>query len=324
MGMSKYNRLLHILNLLRSRRNLNAERLAQECGVTERTIYRDMIALSEANIPLYYDRGYKLASDIFLPPLNLEFDEYTFLKLALESTPLTRTDKYSTVAKKIRAKIEAGLSKSVRSQKRFMPTTSIELPHSVKSSSSTRFFGTIETAISEARCFDLSYDSIQSGETHRVIEPYFLVFRRNAFYFVGYCRLRGEIRTFRIDRILSMELMSERFIRPSDITAATYFADSWGVFGGKSVEVTVRFTGTAAKVVTSTPHHPKERISSKRADGSVTYRVITTGLEEIGRWILGFGSEAEVLEPEELREQLAGLGFYLCEKYGSPGNACGS
>ena len=53
--MAKYDRLLYILNLLRSRKNLNAEMLAAECGVTERTIYRDIIALSDANIPIYYD-----------------------------------------------------------------------------------------------------------------------------------------------------------------------------------------------------------------------------------------------------------------------------
>ena len=80
MGMAKYDRLLYILNLLRSRKNLNARNIAEECGVTERSIYRDILSLSEANVPIYYDCGYKLASDNFLPPLNFDFDEYQFLK----------------------------------------------------------------------------------------------------------------------------------------------------------------------------------------------------------------------------------------------------
>ena len=105
MGMAKYDRLLYILNLLRSRKNLNAAKLAEECRVTERSIYRDMIALSEANVPIYYDNGYKLASDNFLPPFNFDFDEYCCLRLALESTPLKTTDKYSKLINQIQAKL---------------------------------------------------------------------------------------------------------------------------------------------------------------------------------------------------------------------------
>ena len=91
MGMPKQDRLLYILNLLRARKNLNATQLAEECGVTERSIYRDILAISEANIPIYYDNGYKLATENFLPPLNFSFEEYSCLKIALESSPLIDT-----------------------------------------------------------------------------------------------------------------------------------------------------------------------------------------------------------------------------------------
>src|SRR3990172_6750233 len=90
MGMTKYDRLLYILNVLRSRRAVNAARLDEECAVTERSIYRDIIALSEANVPIYYDHGYKLTSDNFLPPLNFTLEEYQALQLAIDSSPLQR------------------------------------------------------------------------------------------------------------------------------------------------------------------------------------------------------------------------------------------
>jgi len=99
MRMAKYDRLLYVLNVLRSRRTMNAARLAQECGVTERSIYRDIISLSEANVPIYYDNGYKLASDNFLPPLNFNLEEYSCLRLALESSPLVRTSHSSKAGK---------------------------------------------------------------------------------------------------------------------------------------------------------------------------------------------------------------------------------
>ena len=56
--MSKYDRLIHVLNLLRSRKSLKAGNIARECEVSERTVYRDILALSSANVPVYFDDGY--------------------------------------------------------------------------------------------------------------------------------------------------------------------------------------------------------------------------------------------------------------------------
>lgn len=117
MGMAKYDRLLYILNLLRSRRNLNAGMLAAECGVTERTIYRDIVALSDANIPIYYDKGYKYASGNFLPPLNFNIDEYIILKTVLESSPLYQSGHSRKLINSIKSKIEACLSPSVKEKR---------------------------------------------------------------------------------------------------------------------------------------------------------------------------------------------------------------
>ncbi|MFH0930314.1 MAG: HTH domain-containing protein, partial [Candidatus Zixiibacteriota bacterium] len=81
--MGKADRLLLILNLIRSRRNLRAKDLALECGVSERTIFRDINAISSANIPIYFENGYKFLTDAFLPPLNFSLDEYLVLYLGL-------------------------------------------------------------------------------------------------------------------------------------------------------------------------------------------------------------------------------------------------
>ncbi|HUV30283.1 MAG TPA: YafY family protein [Acidobacteriota bacterium] len=315
MGMPKYDRLLHILNLLRSRRNLNAARLAQECGVTERSIYRDILSLSEANVPIYFDRGYKLASDNFLPPLNFDFEEYTSLKLALESSPLARADRYTNVLKRIRGKVDAGLSQSVRQQRQTaVQTTHIEIPVSQSEQNAQRYYRLIEMAIVDSRCIELHYQSITSGETERRVEPYFIVFRARAFYFVAYCRLRKEFRTFRIDRILGMTLSEERFSPRRDVNPRDYFEGSWEVYSGEPVEVVIEFTGSAARVVQSGRHHLSEVVETLGPD-HVRYRVTVNGLEEIKRWILGFGDEARVVSPEELRGELLTIGEYLAATY---------
>ena len=315
MGMSKYDRMLYILNILRSRRNLTAGNLASECGVTERSIYRDIISLSEANVPIYFDHGYKLASNNFLPPLNFDYDEYNCLKMALDSTPLGNTGKYQPVIKKIRAKVDAGLSDIVRKKYKFSPrTTHIEILLTETPENQPEIFSNIENAITNDLKIEIEYDSIKSGLSSRLIDPYFIMFRGRAFYYVAYCNKTKELRTFRIDRTKSVEVTDTRFKRRQGVDAKTYFDGSWSVFLGEKVEVSIMFTGTAAKLIDSSSHHPNETKKSYK-DGRVKYSVTTRGIEEIRRWILSYGNEAEVIKPLSLRNELCRLGQQLSAKY---------
>ena len=315
MGMSKSARLLYILNLLRARRNLNAARLAEECGVTERSIYRDIISLSEANIPIYYDNGYKLASDSFLPPLNFTVEEYLCLKTALESSPLNKAEPHRETLKAAWAKIEAVLPERVRREQRFhSPATHIDITSTQEEKKAERFYSVIENAISEALCLKMEYDSVNSGRSSRVVEPHFIIFRGRAFYFVAYCRLRREFRTFRMDRVVSIKPTDEHFrphlgIRPED-----YFEGSWEIYKGEPVDVVVRFTGPAARLVRHSRHHPREEVEEIDTD-TIEYRVRVNGMDEIARWILGFGDQAEVIQPVALRDRLAEIGRYFWRVY---------
>lgn len=315
MGMAKYDRLLFILNLLRARRNLTAADLANECGVTERSIYRDIITLSEANVPVYFDNGYKLASNNFLPPLNFSFEEYTALKLALSSSPLAHTSEYRSLLKQIRAKVDAGLSELVKAQKRTaVDTTHIEISASVDTTVLERFFSRLERAIADSRCVEMKYDSIESGLTTRIVEPYFIVFRARAFYFVAYCRLRAELRTFRLDRVRSLKVSPAHFIRRNDVDPSRYFEGSWEVYCGETVKVEVLFSGSAARVISLGSHHPNESVEL-HPDGTVHYSVQVRGLEEVSRWLLGFGGDAEVLQPPELRDHIRAIGTQIVRHY---------
>jgi len=304
MRMAKYDRLLFILNLLRTRRNLNAAMIAAECGVTERTIYRDVISISEANVPIYYDRGYKYASDNFLPPLNFNIDEYLTLISILESSPLYKSGLETKKIRSIKAKIEACLSQNVRKEKSFASkTTRIHIKSTETGKIKNRFYATIEQGIRESKIVRLRYNSIESGISEREIEPYFMIFIERAFYFVGYCYLRGEMRTFRIDRILKVSLTDKIFRPREDVDPKAYFKDSWGVYGGEPVNVRVLMTGKAARIVQMVKHHPSEEITIID-DNKIEYRVTVSGTEEICRWLLGFGGDITVIEPNSLIKEV--------------------
>jgi predicted DNA-binding transcriptional regulator YafY len=300
MGMAKYDRLLFILNLLRARRNLNAGQIAVECEVTERTIYRDIISLSSANIPIYYDRGYKFASDNFLPTLNFTLDEYLALKTTLESSPLNNSPYHRSQLKNIKSKIEACLNPSVLEKKKYTtPTMAINIKSTIAKIGSEKLYAVIEEGIKNCNIVRLKYESIQSGLREREIDPYFLIFIEKAFYFVAYCHLRKEIRTFRIDRIVDAYVTETKFSPRKDISPAKYFEDSWGVFGGDSVEIKAIFSGKAARVIMMGQHHPREQVTPMN-NGKAKYEVTVRGTEEICRWLIGFGGEVTVLAPPNL------------------------
>jgi predicted DNA-binding transcriptional regulator YafY len=160
----------------------------------------------------------------------------------------------------------------------------------------------------------MTYETIDHGPTERVVEPCFIIFRGHAFYFVAYCRLREDYRTFRIDRVQRMVMLDETFRPRMDMNAGDYFEDSWRVYSGELVDVTVRFRGSSARVISSGQHHSRESMEYGE-DGSLIYRVSVRGTDEIRRWILGFGDEAEVLTPESLRTELRQIGQRLADIY---------
>jgi predicted DNA-binding transcriptional regulator YafY len=304
MGMAKYDRLLFILNLLRSRRNLNAVLIARECEVTERTIYRDIISLSEANIPIYYDNGYKLTSENFLPTLNFNLDEYLTLRTALDSSPLNNSGRSRKLIKSILSKVEACLTPDVKQAKKYSSAvTQIDIKSTAASAGSEKLYSIVEEAIKNHRIIKLRYNSIESGEIDRDVEPYFLIFINKAFYFVGYCHLRRDLRTFRTDRIIDAILTDNRFIPRQGIDPARYFENSWGVFSGEPIEVEILFTGRSARIIKLGKHHSGEKVVSID-ESKVRYQVTVRGVEEISRWILGFGGEATVIKPLSLAAEI--------------------
>jgi predicted DNA-binding transcriptional regulator YafY len=312
--MSKYDRLLLILNLLRARRNLRVSDLANECEVSERTIYRDIISLSSANIPIYFENGYKMLTDAFLPPLNLNLEEYLCLKLALSSS-LIKHRPWKNTSKAVLAKIDASLSKGLKEQ-----VGAIDIQPKIDSkttfdfSKSTLIFKLLEQAISEKVSSRISYDSLESGKSEREVDPYALVFRRHAWYLIGFCHKRKEVRIFRINRIEKITLLSRNFVWPIDFSVEKFFASSWEVYQGAPTEAKIKFWGKAAKVILSGTHHPDEKITKQR-DGSILYSLTVNGIEEISRWVLEFGENAVVLEPEELKEKITQTSRGILKNY---------
>jgi predicted DNA-binding transcriptional regulator YafY len=308
LEMRKTERLLYILSLLRTSHRLRARDLARKCDVTERTIYRDITSISAANIPIYFDGGYKLLHNGFLPPANLTSYETEFILGLLKSPILAKSKISQDTIKRIANKITLREAPALDADIISIGSTDTEKPGGHK------FAPLIEGAIRNRHLIKISYLSLKGEKTTRKIAPYAICFRHHAWYLIGFCHLRNEVRTFRIGRIDSIELSREQFERPANFSVEDYFGASLGVYRGTLTAFKVLFRGEAAVSIRSSQHHPSERITQQQ-DGSLIYEAELSGVEEFVRWILGYGPNAEILEPLNAREAIksilaASLGKY--------------
>ena len=128
---------------------------------------------------------------------------------------------------------------------------------------------------------------------------------------IGFDLERQARRTFAVQRMRSVHLTTKRFVRSRDFRLEDHFAGSFGVWAGEDkgrakYPVRIRFRSFAARVVAERRWHPSQEITELDAAGNeIEITMTLSALEDIARWIMGFGSQAEIIGPDELREMVA-------------------
>jgi len=202
--VAKADRLLLILNLLRSRRNLKAYDLANECEVSERTIYRDIQALSEARVPIYFDRGYKLLTDAFLPPLNFTVDELLTLYLGLNSNPVQSVDCLRKSARQALAKLESSLPDKIKvDYEKAKKQITVQLAKKSFSQEVALIFELLMQAIRSEKKIKLRYISPHSSKVIELV-PEALLYKQGNWYVAG--QIHKKVRYFQLDTIKNVSL----------------------------------------------------------------------------------------------------------------------
>jgi predicted DNA-binding transcriptional regulator YafY len=294
--MNRIDRLFAILLLIQRKRRLRALDLAQAFEVSERTIYRDMTALSESGVPIVAlpGAGYELVEGYYLPPLLFTPAEAAALFLGVQMLLAHTEGRTGADAERALAKVALVLPSMLRQNTErlassiefFMPRTRFDLdnPHLAAS----------QQAIQERRVVRLRYHSYSRDEiTERAVEPHTLTYAGGAWYLNGYCRLRQDVRAFRLSRIERLELLRETFEPREAPTPAP-----------ATINVRVRFDPALARWVRERQHYAyvAEEQPAREGGPVMAYRVHT--LSELVPWLLGWGASAEALDPPELREQL--------------------
>jgi len=322
-GPSKIRRLLQLIELLQSGRTYNTRELAELSGISRRQVFRDLKALQDSGIPLLFDaqrQGYWLTGSTYLPPTDFTLDET--LSLLILAHNLGRSEAgvpFQSAAQSASAKLLGNLPGRLRGHLgELAAAVDVRLdshhPHQAGHSAYEQLLRAIQTR-TRVR---IVYDSLfEQGELRTLLSPYRLFFRRRAWYVVGRSSVHRGARTFHLGRMRGLESTSETFEIPARFSLDRYLGNAWHLVRGpeRDVRVVIRFQPKVAHNVAEVTWHKTQQLKWND-DGTLNFSVTVDGLSEISWWILGYGDQAEVLAPAELRTAISGHVSRLAQLYG--------
>jgi predicted DNA-binding transcriptional regulator YafY len=219
-------RVLAALELLQTHGRMNGAELSRRLRVDRRTVRRYVVALEELGIPVTAERGcdghYALVSGFKLPPMMFTDDEALALAVGLQAARgLGLAEAHVAVAGAL-AKLErvmpAGLKRRVRA---VGETVAIGLRHRAAPGDNRTLSVLCEAAQTETRV-RMGYRSRPGQESERDFDAYGLGYRGGCWYVVGWCHLRRGLRSFRLDRVRSVQPLAARFSRPAGFDALAH------------------------------------------------------------------------------------------------------
>lgn len=223
--MRKAERLFQIMTLLRSRRSVvTAAEIAEQLEVSERTIYRDIRALSLSGMPIESETGigYKLKSGFSIPPLMFEAEELEALILGVRMVQGWSGPQLGKSADAALIKIQSVLPEALHRIYVQQPEWLV-VPNFYREQSSP-FSDEIREAIKNRQQLMLEYSDETKRRTSRQVWPLGLVFWGKTWTLVAWCTLREDYRLFRLDRINNMIVHTANFLCTDEINLQHYLA----------------------------------------------------------------------------------------------------
>lgn len=307
---NRVERLLRLIQCLQSGRAATVDELARSAEVSRRTVFRDLDVLARAGLAYDFDRAtkrYHACRAALLPPVTLAHAEALAILLATRAVMHGPLLWDRNAAASAAMKIESMMPTLIRDhcgplmdRTEFRPAPASD-PASVDGAVMT-----IQSAMVRRVRVRIRYDSQNEGEVvETTLCPYRLAFIHRAWYVIGYSTRHESVRTFKLSRMIRLTLTNQAFRESDEFSLDSYFGNAWMMIpDGERVHVVIRFSAKVAANVEEVVWHKTQSISYDTA-GRLLFEVDVDGIGEITWWILGYGAEAEVLEPPELRERIA-------------------
>lgn len=287
----KLNRLFEITSILLNRRTVTAAELAERFGVSVRTIYRDIDALSASGVPVYTSQGagggISLMEEYSLSRAMLSDEERRGILMALQLLRATRCPDLGGVLEKLGGLFRGGAD-----------WISVDFSPWGADPNAANRFSDVRDAILARRVIEVEYINASNRRSTRQIEPMRLEFKQSAWYLWGWCRLRQELRSFRLSRIKRVTPMLEVFQRDPEEALRRRVEEPSPV---PTTHFVLRFDAEALYRLYDA--YDDGQITAN-GDGTYTVALDVNEDDWIYGYVLGFGEHVELLEPERARREL--------------------
>ena len=294
------SRLFEIIYILLHKKRVPARELAEQFGVSTRTIYRDIDTLSLAGIPIYTEKGrgggISLLPDFVLNKSILSEQEQNEILAALHGLSNIKPDEANQVLRKL----STIFNKTA--------TNWLEVDFSDWNWSSTSF-DDFKAAILQRRIAEFDYFNRYGEKTFRRIEPIQLWFKSRSWYIRGFCLTKQAPRLYKLSRVKNLVVTDEHFPERTSFGGPENPAED---NQRKFAELKLRI---APEMVYRAYDEFSEDVIEKQPDGGVI--VTVTWLEDnwVYSFILSFGDYIEVLEPEHIRKIIKDKARKISKKY---------
>lgn len=304
--MPKIDNILAILWMLSPGEKITAKQISEKLEMNIRTVYRYIDTLSTSGVPIISDTGhnggYTLLKNFIEAPLFFDFEEQTSLFHAAVfaeeagyyggealNRAISKLSKYTNQEQE--TKINQHL-------------TSLEVINRLSSPSIDPSLKKLEQAVADGCSVKILY--YKSGEEHRLVDPYRIIYWNNKWYVIGFCHLRNDIRSFRVDRIESLMLTEYKFNRPENFSARDFFMKNLlPTIEDKKGITTLVIKGNTSALEDVCQHwylgHYLQERTSNQAVFLLENDMIHTYLPYL---LLPYGKSIQIIEPVSLKKRL--------------------
>ncbi|MCC9293381.1 YafY family transcriptional regulator [Clostridium sp. WLY-B-L2] len=306
--MSKISNLLEIIMIIQYKGLTTASELAQTLGVDKKTVYRYISSLNKANVPVYTKKGryggFYIDKNFYMKSANLSARELSALLMASEVLTKQNGFIYEKELKNAVYKIKSVSINSDINLSEMDDTGGFSIDSIGNLKKLEDKISQISYSMSKGKSLNVNYFSVNKNNlTMRKVDPYDLVFKQGNWYVVGYCHMKDDIEIFKLDRIKSLKISDDIYMRPHTFSLKDYLNQHWGVFMGDKIKVLIKFSRNISHFIKSTKWNTNQRIDDLE-DGSIILSLYIDDIEDVKKWVMGFGKDAEIIEPEELRKNI--------------------
>ncbi len=304
-------RVLAVLEMIQAHGQISGPDLAARLEVDLRTIRRYVTMLQDLGIPVESQRGryggYHLRPGFKLPPLMLNDDEALAVSLGLLTARRLGLAVAAPAVEGALAKIERVLPPAVRQRVASVQQTLETDLHTARDAPTSAVVVALSAAAADSHRVWLRHASGAGVTTERAFDPYGLVYLNARWYVSGYCHLRHDLRTFRLDRVISVEPRAERFVRPPGFDGLAYVSETLAQMPGIwQVEVLLETSAEAAR-----RQIPPHEVTIEETPEGVVLRDSVDSLDWMARMLVSLDCPFVVRTPPELRDALRRLARHL-------------